>query len=38
MGSKNRLQKSGVEIERLDLPAVLIEKIRASYKELGNIL
>jgi len=38
MGVKNRLHKSGTEIERLDLPAVLVEKIRASYRELGNIL
>lgn len=38
MGAKNRLHKSGTEIERLDLPAVLVEKIKASYKELGNIL
>lgn len=38
MGAKNRLHKSGTEIERLDLPAVLVKKIKASYKELGNIL
>ncbi len=38
MGAKNRLHKSGTEIERLDLPAVLVKKIKASYKELSNIL
>ncbi|MHC2994810.1 MAG: lactate dehydrogenase [Candidatus Atribacteria bacterium] len=38
MGAKNRLHKSGTEIERLDIPAVLVKKIKASYKELGNIL
>jgi len=38
MGAKNRLLKSGTEIERLDLPVNLIEKIKESYKELGNIL
>jgi malate/lactate dehydrogenase len=38
MGAKNRLLKSGTEIERLDLPVILVEKIKESYKELGNIL
>ena len=38
MGAKNKLLKSGTEIERLDLPVNLIEKINESYKELGNIL
>lgn len=38
MGAKNRLLKSGTEIEKLDLPLNLIEKIKESYKELGNIL
>jgi hypothetical protein len=38
MGAKNRLLKSGTEIESLDLPVNLIEKIKESYKELGNIL
>jgi len=38
MGAKNRLHRSGTEIERLDLPTILVEKIKASYKELGNIL
>jgi len=38
MGAKNRLLKSGTEIERLDLPAILVEKIKKSYQELGNIL
>jgi malate/lactate dehydrogenase len=38
MGAKNRLLKSGTEIERLDLPAILVEKIKRSYQELGNIL
>jgi len=35
---KNRLLKSGNEIERLDLPAILVEKIKRSYQELNNIL
>jgi len=38
MGAKNRLLKSGTEIERLDLPVILTEKIKRSYQELGNIL
>jgi malate/lactate dehydrogenase len=38
MGAKNRLLKSGTEIERLDLPVILVEKIKESYKELGNRL
>jgi len=38
MGVKNRLLKSGIEIERLDLPAILVEKIKRSYQELNNIL
>jgi hypothetical protein len=38
MGAKNRLHRSGTEIERLNLPTILVEKIKASYKELGNIL
>ena len=38
MGAKNRLLKSGTEIERLDLPVNLIEKIKESYQKLGNIL
>jgi len=38
MGAKNRLLKSGIEIERLDLPAILVEKIKKSYQELSNIL
>lgn len=38
MGAKNRLLKSGTEIERLDIPVNLAAKIKESYKELGNIL
>ncbi|HAJ32634.1 MAG TPA: lactate dehydrogenase [Candidatus Atribacteria bacterium] len=38
MGAKNRSIKSGIEIERLDLPVILVEKIKRSYQELGNIL
>jgi len=38
MGAKNRLHKSGIEIERLDLPVNLVEKIRASYRELDSLL
>lgn len=38
MGAKNRLLKSGTEIERLDIPINLAAKIKESYKELGNIL
>jgi hypothetical protein len=38
MGAKNRLLKSGIEIERLDLPDILVEKIKKSYQELSNIL
>ena len=38
MGAQNRLLKSGIEIERLDLPDILVEKIKKSYQELSNIL
>jgi malate/lactate dehydrogenase len=38
MGAKNRLLKSGTEIERLDLPINLMDKIKKSYQDLGNIL
>jgi hypothetical protein len=38
MGAKNRLLKSGTEIERLNLPINLMEKVKESYKDLGNIL
>ena len=38
MGAKNRLIKSGTEIERLNLPDILVEKIKKSYQELRNIL
>jgi len=38
MGAKNRLLKSGTEIERLDLPVILKKKIKRSYQELGDIL
>ena len=37
MGAKNRLHPSGVEIERLDIPPDLEEKIKKSYQELDNI-
>ena len=38
MGAKNRLNESGIEIERLDIPEILIEKIRAVYNKLHNFL
>ncbi len=38
MGTKNRLQRSGIEIERLNLPENLVEKIRTSYRELSSLL
>jgi len=38
MGAKNRLNESGIEIERLDIPEVLIEKIRVVYNKLHNFL
>jgi len=38
MGAKNRLNESGIEIERLDLPLNLFERIRASYRELDSFL
>jgi len=38
MGVKNRLNRSGIEIERLDLPVDLFEKIKTIYKELDNFL
>ena len=38
LGAKNKLLKSGTEIERLDLPANLIEKIKESYKNLDSVL
>lgn len=38
LGAKNRLLSSGTEIERLNIPFNLIEKIKKSYQDLGNIL
>ncbi|MEA2022574.1 MAG: lactate dehydrogenase [Candidatus Caldatribacteriota bacterium] len=38
MGAKNRLQKSGIEIERLNISPVLMKKIRSSYKRLSMLL
>jgi len=38
MGSLNRLNKSGTEIERLDLPEPLFQRIRNTYKNLGDIV
>ena len=38
MGAKNRLHNSGIEVERLDIPILLFEKIKKTYAELGNIL
>jgi len=38
MGSKNRLNKSGVEIETLDIPELLWNRLKNTYEVLGNIL
>ncbi|WP_425447049.1 lactate/malate family dehydrogenase [Dethiothermospora halolimnae] len=38
MGAKNRLNNSGIEIERLALPDVLFNKIENTYKRLGEII
>lgn len=38
MGSLNRLNESGVEIERLDLPEPLFRRIRNTYENLGDIV
>ncbi|HER25274.1 MAG TPA: lactate dehydrogenase [Candidatus Atribacteria bacterium] len=37
-GAKNRLIASGTEIERINIPPNLLEKIKKSYMDLGNIL
>ncbi|WP_099190794.1 lactate/malate family dehydrogenase [Tepidibacter mesophilus] len=37
MGAKNRLTKSGVEIEMLHLPEQLLSKIENTYKDLNDI-
>ncbi len=38
MGSMNRLNKSGVELERLDIPEALFERLENTYRKLGNTL
>ena len=38
MGAKNRLQKSGIEIERLNLSSVLMKKISNTYRKLSMLL
>jgi len=38
MGAKNRLQKSGIEIERLNISPVLMGKINSTYKKLSTLL
>lgn len=38
MGAKNRLTHSGTELERLVLPSSLYEKIKLTYKRLGEII
>lgn len=38
MGAKNRLNKTGTELERLDLPEPLWEKLQNTYKYLGDII
>lgn len=38
MGSLNRFNRSGTEIERLDLPEPLFQRIRNTYKNLGDII
>lgn len=38
MGARNRLTGSGVELERLDLPAPLVERLQDTYRKLGNAL
>lgn len=37
-GAKNRLNKSGVELERLQLPFELKDKLNLCYDNLGNII
>jgi len=38
MGSKNRLNPSGTELERLDLPTQLYSKLLETYERLGSII
>jgi len=38
MGVKNRLQKSGIEIERLNISPVLMRKISNTYRKLNMFL
>ncbi|WP_243120248.1 hypothetical protein [Caloramator sp. E03] len=36
MGIKNRLLPCGVEIERLNIPDILFERIKKAFEELKN--
>lgn len=38
MGAKNRLISAGTEVERLDIPDLLFNKIKNTYKRLGDII
>lgn len=38
MGSNNRLTKSGTEIEMLDLPDLLVNRIKSTYEKLGAVI
>ncbi|MGV8148791.1 MAG: lactate dehydrogenase [Alkaliphilus sp.] len=38
MGAKNRLNKTGIEIETLDIPTSLMKKLEETYKMLGGML
>lgn len=38
MGANNRNTKSGVELERLDLPDSLIKRLKTTFERLGKIL
>jgi len=38
IGAKNRLQKSGIEIERLNISPVLMRKISNTYRKLNMFL
>lgn len=38
MGSMNRLNISGVEIERLDIPKPLFKRLQNTYRKLGNAI
>jgi hypothetical protein len=38
IGARNRLTPSGVEIERYDIPAALLDRLKETFERLRSIL